>query len=199
MPPLASDRAVSPVVGVALLVVITVLLAGSLTFVFNIDVNEQTADRVANGNLRDEADDGLQDDLVVAEDPTPGTTDIVHSTVVEVDDASGTELDSITVDYPKDDMDLSTQEHNEILTIGVDTNGDGSLERTFDESDISGVNTNDDNSELTVTFDIGYTFDEGDRVKIRYEGVNNPDAAGDYAVSVTLNGAQTEDGTLTIG
>jgi hypothetical protein len=49
-----------------------------------------------------------------------------------------------------------------------------------------------------VTFDTGYTLDAGDRVHLRYEGANNPDAAGEYDVSVRINDAGWTEGTLTI-
>lgn len=186
----------SPVVGTVLLVVITVLLASTLAFAFALDTNDRLAEDVITGDL---GGDTLQTDLVVAEDATPGADGVVHSAVVEVDDAAGTTLDSITVEYPKDDVDLSTQSHDEILTIGVDTDEDGDFERTFDEDDVSGVNTNDDDSELTVTFDTATTLSAGERVTVRYDEAVNPDAAGEYAVSVTLNGDQTETGTLVVG
>lgn len=201
------DRAVSPVIGVVLMVVLTLLLASSLTFLFSVDMEGEMADDIVEGDVEDdeaadegtESEDELRSDLVVAENETPGATGVVHSSVVGVEGAAETTLDEITVDYPKSAVDLETQSHDEILTLGVDTDADGTIERTFDSSDVSGVNTNDDDSVLTVTLDTGYTLSDGDRVKIRYGGADNPDAAGEYDVSVTINGAQSESGTLRVG
>lgn len=192
-------RAVSPVVGAVLMVVLTVLLAGTFTFAIHLDTNEDLADDVASGDLGSgDDDDGLQDGLVVAENDTAGASDIVHATDIEVDEAAGTTLESITIEYPKDDVDLSTQQHEDVIEIGVDTDGDGEYEHTFDENDVAGVNTNNDNSELTISFDTGFTLSEGDRVTVRYEGADNPDDAGEYDVTVTLNDVQTETGTLVV-
>lgn len=196
------ERAVSPVVGVVLMVVITVLLASTLTFILFVDMNEQTVDDIVSSDLTEEAggDDTLQRDLVVAEDTTPGAGDVVHGAVIDVrEETAGETLDSITVTYPKELVDLSTSSHDEIRAIGVDTDGNGDSEETFDESDVSGVNVNDGNSRLTVAFDTEYALAADDRVKIRYEGATNPDTAGDYDVSATLNGGQTTEGVLTVG
>lgn len=203
-----AERGVSPVVGVVLLLVITLLLAGTVgAFALGIDADRDTADDIAAGELgTDEppADGGtatptpLQDDLVVAENDTAGASGVVHSTVIEVGSGvNGTLLEEILVQYPKD-VDLELSAHDELLTIGIDTDADGELEATFDESDVSGVNTNDDDSELTVTFETGTTLDTGDRVVLRYEGANNPDSAGEYDVSVTLNEEQTLEGSLVV-
>lgn len=198
----SADRAISPVVGTVLMVVITILLASTLTFVVQFDTNDEKADDVVEGDLgtATPADDGLQSDLVVAENTTPGASDVVHSTVIEVDEAAGTTLDELIVDYPKEPVDLSTTQHEEIITIGVDTDGDGAFEQSFDSDDVSGIGTNDDNSRLSLTLDTDYTLSEGDRLTVRYEGGDNPDSVGEYNVSVTLNDpAQTEEGTLVVG
>lgn len=191
-----ADRAISPVVGAVLMIVLTILLASTIVVGLSTDLPTSTASDVASGDLGEA--DSLQEDLVVAEESTAGADGVVHSTVVEVTDADGEEWSELTVDYPKDPVDLDTSSHDEILTIGVDTDGDGDLEETFDADGVSGVNTNDDNSDLTVTFDTGYELDAGDRVHLRYEGANNPDAAGEYDVSVRINDAGWTEGTLTI-
>lgn len=196
------DRAISPVVGTILMVVITILLAGTLTFVVQFDTNDEMADDVVEGDLdtATPAGDDLQGDLVVAENATPGASDVVHSTVVEVDEAAGTTLEELIVEYPKEEVDLSTTQHDEIITIGVDTDRDGAFEQSFDADDVSGIGTNDDNSRLSLTLDTSYTLSEGDRLTVRYEGGDNPDSAGEYNVTVTLNDpAQTEEGTLVVG
>ena len=178
------------------MIVLTILLASTIVIGLSVHLPESTASDLASGEFGD--DDSLQDDLVVAEEPTAGADGVVHSTVVEVTDADGEEWNDLTVDYPTDPVDLDTTSHDEILTIGVDTDADGDLEETFDVDDVSGVNTNDDNSRLTVTFDTGYELDAGDRVHLRYEKANNPDATGEYDVSVRINDAAWTDGTLAI-
>ena len=191
-----ADRAISPVVGAVLMIVLTLLLATTIAVGLSADLPTSTASDIASGDLGN--DDPLQSELVVAEDRTAGVDGVVHSTVVGVDDADGQEWTELTVDYPKDPVDLDTTQHDEIRTVGVDTDADGDLERTFEADDVSGVNTNDDDSVLTVTLDTGYELQEGDRIHLRYEGANNPDAAGEYDVRVRINDAGWTEGTLSI-
>ncbi|WP_430503856.1 archaellin/type IV pilin N-terminal domain-containing protein [Haloparvum sp. PAK95] len=193
------DRAISPVVGTILMVVITILLASTLTFVVQFDTNDEMADDVVEGDLGTATPegDGLQSDLVVAENTTPGASDVVHSTVIEVDEAAGVELDEITIDYPTE-VDLETSQQEDVLSFGIDTDADGELEESFSANNM-GINTNDGDSRLTITKTTEYTLSEGDRVVLRVDSADNPDSAGEYNVTVTLNSDQTEDGTLVVG
>lgn len=94
-----------------------------------------------------------------------------------------------------------------VCTVRVDDSGprrtvddaDGDLEKTFDADDVSGVSTNDDDSVLTVTVDTSYELQAGDRLHLRYEGANNPDAAGEYDVRVRINDAGWTAGTFAVG
>ncbi len=83
------DRAISPVVGAVLMIVLTILLASTIAVGLSVDLPESTASDLASGELG--GDDSLQDDLVVAEEPAAGADGVVHSTVVEVTDADGEE------------------------------------------------------------------------------------------------------------
>lgn len=193
------ERAISPVVGVVLMVVLTILLASMIVAGLTVDLPESTASDIESGDLTVHPnDETLQNDLVVAENATAGASNVIHDTTVTVDAADGQELQTFTVDYPKPEVDLETAQHDEILTIGVDTDDDGDLEETFDSDDVSGVNTNDDNSVLTVSLDTEYELTDGDRVQLRYEEADNPDSAGEYNVSVRLNDAEWTDGKLVI-
>ncbi|WP_311171220.1 type IV pilin N-terminal domain-containing protein [Halobellus ordinarius] len=191
-----TDRGISPVVGAVLMIVLTLLLATVIAAGLSVDLPQSAANDVVEGDLGDDA--ALQEDLVVAEDPTAGADDVVHATVLNAEDAEGEELESVTVEYPKEAVDLDTAKHEEILTVGVDTDADGDLEETFGEGDISGVNTNDDDSVLTVTFETGYELRADDRVHLRYGAAENPDSAGEYDVSARVNDAAWVTGRLVI-
>lgn len=84
-----------------------------------------------------------------------------------------------------------------VCTVRVDDSGP---RRTVDDADdVSGVSTNDDDSVLTVTVDTSYELQAGDRLHLRYEGANNPDAAGEYDVRVRINDAGWTAGTFAVG
>lgn len=58
------------------------------------------------------------------------------------------------------------------MTLGVDTNGDGEVDREFNESAISGVNNND--YSFTLSLDTDYTLDAGNTVVVRYPRSTTP-------------------------
>ncbi len=136
-----------------------------------------------------------EDDLEVADDD-PGATNVTQSLVFDVDEsAAGTELTEVAAVYPREAFDVDAAGHEEIR-IAVDTDDDGEAEERFDESHVSGVNTNE--YSYTVTLDTGYTLDAGDTVLLEYPAVDNPDEPGNYTVELTLNEEHVENGTVTV-
>ena len=143
------------------------------------------------------ADDGPADGpLVEAADPSANATDVTQTVRIEVGEASaGEEWESVAVTYPRDRFSVGGAQHDAV-EYGVDTDGDGEIDREFDETDVSGVNNNAYSYDLTL--ETGYTLTEGDVIVVRYPTVDNPSEPGDYDVEVTVNRAQNETGTLTI-
>lgn len=109
---------------------------------------------------------------------------------------AGSELSAFGATYPRDRFVVDSAQHD-ALFVGVDTDGDGTVEREFDETNVSGVNNNA--YSFDVTLDTGYTLEAGDTVVVRYPAVDNPDEAGEYDVEVGLNGQQRANSTVTIG
>ncbi|GAB3667100.1 hypothetical protein [Halopiger thermotolerans] len=108
---------------------------------------------------------------------------------------AGSEWESLSVTYPREHFTVGSAQHEEIA-LGVDTNGDGSIDREFNETHISGVNNND--YSFTVELDAEYVLEDGDVVVVEYPAVDNPSAPGKFAVEVTLNEDQTAEGTIEI-
>ena len=157
------------------------------------DPREETADGLFTADIgRD-----VPENLVVAEDPTAGATGVVHSVVVGVDEAAGEELGEITVDYPENTVYVGRTSRREIGAPGVDTDEDDLLEREFD-TDVAGVEATPTDDTLAVRVDTDHALKEGDRIKLRYGEVDDLDDPGEYDVTVTLNDAQTESGTLVV-
>jgi hypothetical protein len=134
---------------------------------------------------------------VQAADNTTGAAEANYTTRVEVDESTaGSELDGVGATFPRDHYLVDGVKH-EAVSVGVDTDDDGEVDRTFDADAVSGVNNND--YSFDVTLDSGYTLEEGDAVVVRYPGVTNPDDPGEYPVAVRLNGDQQRaTGNVTI-
>ena len=136
-----------------------------------------------------------EDQVAVSNDAT-NATGVNQTLRIEVDgNSAGEEWTAIGATYPRDRFTVDTAQHETVL-LGVDTDGDGELDHEFDESHISGVNTNE--FSFDVTLDSGYTLEEGDVVVVRYPAVNNPGESGEYDVTVHLNDAQEAVDTVTI-
>jgi len=129
-------------------------------------------------------------------DDDSGATDVTQSIRIEVDDAAdGEELTAVGASYPRDRFVVDAAQHEEV-ELGVDTDGDGEPERSFDETHVSGVNNNAYSFE--VTLDTGYTLESGDVVIVEYPAVDNPSEPGEYTVETRLNDRRAANATVTI-
>jgi len=142
------------------------------------------------------AETTVSDDRIAVEDDSAGATGVnqtLRMTVTETTNDS--EWAGIGATYPRENFTVNSAQHEEVV-LGVDTDDDGELEETFDESHVSGVNNNA--YSFDVTLDTDYTLQQGDVVVVRYPAIENPERAGDYDVEVRLNDQQTATGTVSI-
>jgi hypothetical protein len=147
------------------------------------------------GGLTDTAGPGGNETVAVA-DKSAGATDVNQTFRIAVDGSTAdTEWTSISATYPRDRFAVGSTKHEDIV-LGVDTDGDGEMDREFDERHVSGVNNNE--FSLDITLETGYTLQESDVVVVTYPAVDNPSEPGEYAVEITLNGRQTTIGTVVI-
>lgn len=190
-------RAISPVVGTILLVAITIVLASSVTFVFAIG-GDLDAPEFGTPTPEDDSPSGP----LYAVDASGGATDVEHAVLAEANETmDGKELSDIKVDYGDGSADPdNVTDYSQITAVGVDTDGDGEIDVDLSD-DLDGINTND-NSRIRVAFDTTYVLSAGDTVVVHYEGVDNPEDAGEYDATVTLiahdNTEQDVDATLEI-
>ena len=194
-----AGRAVSPVVGVALIVAITVVLAATvLVAVPAIGDIEMPSFADSDGGTDDETANEVQTELIHAADGEPGEPDYhyVRVHIEEGSDAAGNSLNQLQVTYPSS-ADASNVTGSDIERVGIDTDGDGVLE-TDAMVDLSGLSTSNDGSTLDVTFNGNHNIDAGDWIVLDVSDVQNPASAGEYDVSVDVNGDITKDGVLTV-
>ncbi|WP_143040879.1 hypothetical protein [Halopenitus malekzadehii] len=69
----------------------------------------------------------------------------------------------------------------------VDTDADGEIDRRFNETHVSGVNTND--YSYTIALDTGYALETDDVIVVEYPAVDTPEESGTYTVAVAINDA----------
>lgn len=136
------------------------------------------------------------DNGVTIGDNTSGATNVTQSVSIEVNETTaGEELTEIGATYPRDDFVVRAAQHDQVA-LGVDSDGDGDLERTFNETHVSGVNNNA--YSYDVTLDTNYTLETGDAVVVEYPTIDNPEDAGEYTVEMRLNDRQTVNATVRI-
>lgn len=191
-----AGRAVSPVVGVALMVAITVVLAATVLVAVPA-VGDIEMPSFADGETDDESNE-VQTELIHAADGEPGEPDdhYVRVHIEEGSDAVGNSLNGLHVTYPSS-ADASNVTGSDIERVGIDTDGDDVLE-TDAMVDLTGLSTSDDGSTLDVTFNGNHDIDAGDWIVLDVSDVQNPAPAGEYDVSVDVNGDITEDGVLAV-
>lgn len=150
---------------------------------------------VAGCSGTSESPDGGGNQTVAAEDPSAGVTSRQSLRMTVGEDVAGSEWTSLAAEYPREHFTVQSAQHEE-LTLGVDTTGDGTIDESFDESDVSGANNNA--YSFTIGLDTGYELQQGDTVVTEYPAVDNPDEAGEYNVELTLNDEQSTTGTVAI-
>lgn len=141
-------------------------------------------------------DAGTTDDVVAPENTEADASDVNQTVGVTANESvSGETWTSLSVRYPRGNFTVESAQHGNV-SLGVDTDDDGDLETTFNETHVSGVNTNDYSFNLEL--DTDYELETGDEVVVEYPAVDNPEESGNYTVEVTLNEDQTTNGTVVV-
>lgn len=136
------------------------------------------------------------EERVDTETNSTGAENVTYAVGIEVNESvAGQELDAIGATYPRENFTVDSAQHDELL-IGIDTDGDGTINRGFEEGAVSGVNNNA--YSFDVTMDTDYTLQSGDVVLIEYPDVDNPEEPGEYTVETRLNDQRMADATVQI-
>jgi len=193
----AVHRAVSPVIGIALMIVIVVLLvstiAGSL-LAFGDSLEAPEIESTAEAHPWDD------DPLLGPEDPIAGATDVRYRVYFEIKDSdmAGDSLNEVRIFVDTGDDMFSDTDQSNLETFEVET-VDGTEKEISD--DVSGWETSQGGSELLIKLQ-GEGHKEpsvGDTIVIIFDGVNNPVDPGTYDVEIELNGdGDMQKGTLEI-
>ncbi|MFB6103191.1 MAG: hypothetical protein ABEJ73_11590 [Haloplanus sp.] len=204
-----AERAISPVVGVALALVITLLLATMFAVgaveMADFGRERRQVDDLTNGSSAGAGGD-YRSELIWARDDGAATTTthVVNYSIAPGSDTAGNSLNSVVIEYPDGSADVSdVDERAEILVVGIDADRDGTID-TDATGDIEccppsdGVIVSDGGNTLRIELSGNYNLEGGDALVVEYEAVDNP-SAGNYSVTVGVNGDVTDTGTLEVG
>lgn len=199
------ERAVSPTIGVVLLVAIGVTIAAGVAAVslgLTDELDGTEPEEVAEyPGTATATPTGETTNAVTSRNPTAGATDTRNVVRVAIPEsgsnAAGSSLSGLDVAYPSG-FDASGLTTDDVLVVGVDEDGDGTLDSEL-TGDLSGVRVTDDGQTVELTFGGNSGLNTGDTVVAELDGIDNPASAGEYDVTVEINdGEETAAGTVTI-
>lgn len=196
----ASRRGVSPVVGVVVLVVITLLMGVSVAWMvgpFETQLSEDRAESVVEDGSGPGQIQPVDDEVIYALDDEAGAT-TTHVLVLPITgDNVGNSLNEIEIDYSASNATGTDAESVELA--GLDTDGDGRSDTDW-SGDVEQDDIGPTDGGLTMTVGVtgNYDLQSGQRLVFAFRGVENPESAGSYAVDVDVNDEQVYSGTLTV-
>jgi len=209
-------RSVSPIIGVLLMVVLTVLLAsvfaaGLGAFGDSVEQNErQFQETVADASEPVETVSGNpwggeRGDLIRPANDQAGATDVryrVNFTIRQGSDTIGNSLNSIRLEVPTSTPDMfSNTSESDLERLVIDEESDGSVDRDItDDVTISDWQISNNGSELKIEFDgSAYTPSANESIVMILHGVDNPESAGTYDMDAETSGdSNIHDGSITI-
>lgn len=196
-------RAISPVIGTVLMLVLTILLASVISTGLlsagsgleepDIEPTETVSGNPWIGNLGG---------LVQLSDDTAGATDVryrVNFTIADGSDTVGNSLNSVELRTKDSSPDMfSDTSQSSLIDAYVDTDGDGDPDQDISD-DVNSWSTSNGGSTVTIGFSGAYTAQSDHSVIITFDGVDNPNAAGTYTLEAQTSGdGNWQQGTIEI-
>lgn len=202
-----SRRGVSPVVGVVLLVVITLLLAsvlaaGATVYAQSLDADEAmpttgetaTATSTATPTVTATEDEwtGTPGELFRLGDDAAAATNVtfrVNFTIQEGSPTIGNSLNSVYLEVTTGSPDMfSNTSQSDLTTFGVDTDSDGEIEEDI-AYDVDGWSVKNDGTALKIGLGgSAYTPEAGHSIVVVFDGVDSPDSSGTYDLEAQTSG-----------
>jgi len=200
-------RGLSPVIGVLLMIVITILLASIFaveTLTFGEDLDERDgqfegAVETMSGNPWS----GERGDLVRVANNRAGATDVtyrVNFTIRPGSNTIGNSLNSVYLEVTTGSPAMfSNTELADLKRVGVDEGSDGTIDQYITD-DVDSWQIQNDGTALKIGFSgSAYTASPNDSVIVIFNGVENPSDAGEYDLRAETSGdGNWHYGTITI-
>lgn len=187
----ASERGISPVVGVVLMIALTILLASVIgMMVLSLD------DQLREPDFHPHENPWADDPLLGPENPIAGAEDVRYRVYFEVNESGGgeTPLNYINVSVETEDDMFSGTTAGDLESMRL-LRANGTVVDLAPDEDWKVEETR-----LQIKTEEGVTFvDEGDAVEIIFGGVDNPAKPGTYPVNISSTGAiEDQHGELEI-
>ena len=200
------QRGVSPVVGVFLMVVITLLLASLISYQFSalgtgLEMKQDQYDDAVT-TLSGNPWSGSPGDLVRISDSRAGATDVRYRVNFKIEPGSaaiGNNTKYILLEVTTGSPDMfSNTDIDDLFYAGVDEDGDGVIDRSL-SADVNGWEVKDGGTSLKIDIDdTAYTASANDTIIVEFDGVDNPQTPGDYDLRAETGFADWHEGTITI-
>lgn len=201
------NRGVSPVLGVFLAVVVTLLIASFISFHLTavgsgLD-NKQAQFEDSVSTLSGNPWSGEKGDLFRVSNNRAGATDVKYRVNFTIENGSptvGNKLNHIVLEVNTGSPDMfSNTDRADLITAGVDEDSDGTIDQDLsnyvDQWEVMNGGTS-----VKINFPgSGYTASANDSIIIVFDGVDNPGTPGDYELRAeTNNDGNWHNGTVTI-
>lgn len=197
-------------IGVVLMVALTLVLAsvfaaGVGTFGEGLNDAERQYDAAATNDetttITGNPWSGSRGDLIRISDTRAGATDVtyrVNFTIKPDSGAVGDSVESIYLEVTTGSPDMfSSTELADLDMAGIDEGSDGTIDQHISD-DAEGWSVQESGSALEIGFSTDYTVGANDSIIIIFDGVSNPETAGEYDVFVETSDGTRHDGTITI-
>jgi flagellin-like protein len=205
-------RAISPVLGVLLMVALTLVLAsvfasGALTAGEGLgekrDQFDETVARTPVSTATGNPWAGDRGDLIRPANTQAGATDVeyrVNFTIEPGSDTIGNSLNSVYIEVTTGSPPMFANTAREDLQrVVVDEGSDGTVDQVI-TGDVNGWTVQNGGTALKIEFTgAAYTPQADDSIVVEFDGVDNPDTAGSYDLRAQTSGdGNWHTGTISI-
>ena len=200
------QRGVSPVVGVFLMVVITLLMASMISYQFSnlgadLEVKGAQYDQAVS-TLSGNPWSGEPGDLVRVSNTQAGATDVRYRVNVKIEPGStavGNNTKYILLEVTTGSPDMfSNTDLPDLYVAGVDEDGDGVIDRSL-TADVNAWEVKDGGTSVKIDIDdTSYVASANDSIIVEFDGVDNPETPGDYDLRAETGFGNWHEGTITI-
>jgi len=194
------------VIGVILMVALTLVLAsvfavGLQSFGEGLDDSKSQFDNAVTTASANPWS-GSQGDLVRISDTKAGATDVTYRINFTIESGSntvGNSINSVYLEVTTESPDMfSNTSQSDIAEVSIDGDSDGSIDQDI-TNDVNGWDVQNDGTALKIEMSGDYTASADDSVIVIFEGVDNPQNAGDYDLRAETSGdGNWHYGTITI-
>lgn len=200
-------RGVSPVVGVALMIILVILLSatlasGVINFGGDLSANERQYEEAVS-TVSGNPWSGNQGELVRLSNTKAGATDVryrINFTIEPGSDTIGNSLNGVYLEVTTGSPDVfSATEQADLDRVVIDEDSDGSIDQDI-TYDVDAWEVQDGGAALKTGFEgSAYTAKENDSIIVIFEGAKNPDSPGTYDLKAETSGdGNWHYGTITI-